>query len=496
VSTLVEMSGIAKSFGPVTVLKNVAFSLAAGEIHALMGENGAGKSTLMKILTGLYQADAGKIQVAGEPVQIHSPRQAEALGIAIMHQELNLIPELTVAENLFLGREQTLGRSGILNSGRMRELARQYLSRLAVDLDPDAEVGSLSIGQQQMVEIARALSLNARVLIMDEPTAALSEREIDALFAVIRELREDGVGIVYVSHRMEEIFALCDRISVLRDGEFVGTERIAETSLDHVVQMMVGRELGERFPKREVSHGAERLRVENLSDEGNISGINFTVHAGEVLGIAGLMGAGRTEIARVLFGLNKRVSGKIFVDGKEARINKPADAIAYGVGFVTEDRKAQGLVLELSVRENITLSAVPTFGRSGIVSRSEEKNLVARCIDLLKIRTRDAELEVKSLSGGNQQKVVLAKWLNLKPRVLILDEPTRGVDIGGKAEIYQIINQLAFEGVAVVVISSELPEVLGISDRILVMHEGRMAGELATAGASQESIMHLATGGY
>nr|WP_328698610.1 sugar ABC transporter ATP-binding protein [Craterilacuibacter sinensis] len=495
-STLVEMSGIAKSFGPVTVLKDVAFSLSAGEIHALMGENGAGKSTLMKILTGLYQADAGSIRVAGEAVDIRNPRQAEALGIAIMHQELNLIPELSVAENLFLGREQTLGFSGILNAGRMRALAKEYLSRLAVELDPDAEVGSLSIGQQQMVEIARALSLNARVLIMDEPTAALSEREIDALFAVIRELRADGVGIVYVSHRMEEIFALCDRISVLRDGEFVGTERIADTSLDHVVQMMVGRELGERFPKREVSHGAERLRVENLCDEGNIAGINFSVRAGEVLGIAGLMGAGRTEIARTLFGLNKRLSGKIFVDGKEARINKPADAIGYGVGFVTEDRKAQGLVLGLSVRENITLSAVPTHGRSGIVSRSEEKSLVARCIDMLKIRTRDAELEVQSLSGGNQQKVVLAKWLNLKPRVLILDEPTRGVDIGGKAEIYHIINQLAFEGVAVVVISSELPEVLGISDRILVMHEGRMAGELATAGASQESIMHLATGGY
>ncbi|NDV11583.1 sugar ABC transporter ATP-binding protein [Crenobacter caeni] len=494
-STLVEMRGIAKSFGPVNVLKDVAFSLAAGEIHALMGENGAGKSTLMKILTGLYRADAGQIAVAGETVNIRDPKHAESLGIAIMHQELNLIPELTVAENLFLGREKTVG-AGLLDMGTMRRLSREYLSRLAVELDPDAEVGTLSIGQQQMIEIARALSLNARVLIMDEPTAALTEREIDALFKVIRELRADGVGIVYVSHRMEEIFALCDRISVLRDGEFVGTERIVDTSLDHVVQMMVGRELGERFPKREVSHGVERLRVEHLSDGRHIEDISFSVRAGEVVGIAGLMGAGRTEIARTLFGLNKRAGGRIFVDGAEVKITKPSDAIAYGVGFVTEDRKAQGLVLEMSVRENITLPLVPTMGRTGIVAKGEEKSLVARCIDMLKIRTRDAELEVKSLSGGNQQKVVLAKWLSLKPRVLILDEPTRGVDIGGKAEIYQIINQLAFDGVAVVVISSELPEVLGISDRILVMHEGRLAGEIAAADATQESIMHLATGGY
>jgi len=492
-TSLIEMSGIAKSFGPVSVLRGVSFQLVPGEVHALMGENGAGKSTLMKILTGLYRADAGEIRVDGRPVTMKNPKQAEGLGIAIIHQELNLIPELTVTENLFLGRELT--RLGVLNRAEMRRLAVDYLARLGCRIDPDAEVASLSIGQQQMVEIARALALNARVLIMDEPTAALTEREIDALFAVIRALREQGVGIVYVSHRMEEIFALCDRISVLRDGEFVGTEIIASTDLDTIVHMMVGRQIGERFPKRGNGVGEVRLKVEQLCDDGHIDGISLDVRAGEVVAIAGLMGAGRTEVARTLFGLNRRTGGQVWLDGVPFAARNPVEAIGAGLGFVTEDRKSQGLVLELSVRENITLPAVPTVGRSGVVAGKTEKNLVARFIEQLKIRTRDAELEVKSLSGGNQQKVVLAKWLALKPRVLILDEPTRGVDIGGKAEIYHIINQLAAEGVAVLVISSELPEVLGISDRIVVMHEGRVAGELSTATATQEAVMHLATGG-
>lgn len=495
--TLVEMQGICKSFGPVSVLRDVSFCLKAGEIHALMGENGAGKSTLMKVLTGIYPSDAGEIRVQGRTVDIRGPKHAEMLGIAIIHQELNLIPELSVADNMFLGRELTIGRTGILRHREMRRRTREYLARLNVlDIDPDCEAGSLSIGQQQMVEIARALSLDARVLIMDEPTAALTEREIEALFRLIRELRAAGVGIVYVSHRMEEIFALCDQISVLRDGNFVGTSRIAETDLDEVVQMMVGREIGERFPKRTTRPGEERLRVENLADSrAVIKDIGFSVRAGEVLGIAGLMGSGRTEIVKTLFGLEKKASGRVFLNGKPLTISKPADAISAGIGFVTEDRKHEGLVLGLSVRENMTLTHLQGFSRAGVIVSGRERGFVDGMIGRLKIRTRDCDLEVKSLSGGNQQKVVLAKWLAIKPRVLILDEPTRGVDIGGKAEIYHIINQLACDGVAVIMISSELPEVLSMSDRILVMHEGRIAAEVDAATATQESIMHAATGG-
>ncbi|WP_373280384.1 sugar ABC transporter ATP-binding protein [Microvirgula aerodenitrificans] len=494
-TTLVDMRGICKSFGPVEVLRDVAFSLCAGEIHALMGENGAGKSTLMKILTGIHAADAGEIRINGQPAVVRGTRQAEKLGIAIIHQELNLIPELSVTENLFLGRELTFAGTGILRHGEMRRRASVALARLNVTgIDPDREAGSLSIGQQQMVEIARALSLDARVLIMDEPTAALTEREIDALFRLIRELRASGVGIVYVSHRMEEIFALCDRISVLRDGQFVGCEAIADTDLDHVVRMMVGREIGERYPKREVSHGAERLRVEHLSDGGTIADISFSVRCGEVLGIAGLMGSGRTEIVRALFGVTRKNGGRIHLDGQPVDIASPADAIAAGIGYVTEDRKSQGLVLGLSVRENMTLTHLAGFSRGGVITAAREKSFVARMIERLNIRTRDADLEVRALSGGNQQKVVLAKWLAIRPRVLILDEPTRGVDIGGKAEIYHIINQLASDGVAIVMISSELPEVLSMSDRILVMHEGRIAADLDAQTATQERIMHAATG--
>lgn len=493
-SVLIRLENISKSFGPVSVLRHVSFELRKGEIHALMGENGAGKSTLMKILAGLYHADSGCIYVDGHAVTIRNTRDAGKQGIAIIHQELNLIRELNVAENLFLGREKT-GLGGVLKRHQMRELSRQYLQALHCDIDPEIEVSSLSIGQQQMVEIARALSLNARVLIMDEPTAALTDREIEALFKVIRALKDKGVGVIYVSHRMEEIFALCDRISVLRDGEFVGVQAIADTSFDQVVQQMVGRELTERFPVRNVQIGEERLRLENLCDGKRLKGINLSVRAGEIVALAGLMGAGRTEVAHALFGLSPFSEGRIILDGKEIHPKSPQAAIHEGIGFVTEDRKVQGLILGLSVRENMTLPAVPSIWKSGIVAASTERNLVNEFIERLKIRTRDAELEVASLSGGNQQKVVLAKWLALKPKVLILDEPTRGVDVGGKAEIYHIINQLAASGVAILMISSELPEVLGIADRIVVMHEYHVAGELPTDQATQETIMHLATGG-
>jgi ribose transport system ATP-binding protein len=488
---LVRMRNIHKAFGPVKVLEGVDFELLPGEVHALMGENGAGKSTLMKILTGIYAPDAGSIEVDGQPVSITSPADAEKYGIAIIHQELNLIPALSIADNLFLGRE--VHRFGLLNRKAMDTRAKEWLDRVGMTkLDPATRIERLSVGQQQMVEIARALGQKARVLIMDEPTAALTESETTTLFKLIRELREQGTGIVYVSHRMEEIFALCDRISILRDGQFVGTRDVPGLAFDEVVKMMVGRTLDARFPTRTPTIGDVRLNVEHITG-GMVQDVSFALHAGEVLGVAGLLGAGRTEMARLLFGLDKLESGSVTLDGKVVTPKSPSEAIHAGFGFVTEDRKAQGLVLDLSLRENVSLPRVPAH--AGLVDRGTEKKQTSGLIDALKIRTRDMELDVRALSGGNQQKVVLAKWLALKPRVLILDEPTRGVDVGGKAEIYHIINQLAEQGVAILMISSELPEVLAMSDRILVMHEGHATALLDAHGATQEAVMTAATGG-
>ncbi|MGT2474064.1 sugar ABC transporter ATP-binding protein [Paraburkholderia terrae] len=490
----VLMQGIGKAFGPVRVLEGVDFHISAGEIHALMGENGAGKSTLMKILCGVYQADAGKILIDGRAAQIRNTVEAEHAGIAIIHQELNLIPQLTVMENLFLGREPS--RFGIVDNAKMRREARKWLDMVgARDIDPQTEAGQLSIGRQQLVEIAKALSLDARVVVMDEPTAALTNREIDTLFEIMLSLKARGVAIVYVSHRMEEIFRICDKISVLRDGHFVGERAIRDTSFDEIVRLMVGRELGERFPKRQHKPGAVRLQVKGLADHGNISGVSFDVRAGEVLGIAGLMGAGRSEILRTLFGANRKTAGTVTLDGKPLEVRDASSAIAAGIGFVTEDRKGQGLVLGMSVRENATLVHLGSYARLGFVDSKAERQAVDGLIEQLRVRTRDAELDVKSLSGGNQQKVVFAKWLARPPKVLLLDEPTRGVDVGGKAEIYTIINQLAERGVAIVMVSSELPEVLAMSDRILVMHQGRQSGLFDAEGATQELIMTAAAGG-
>lgn len=490
----VMMQGIGKAFGPVRVLEGVDFRIEAGEIHALMGENGAGKSTLMKILSGVYQADAGEILVDGRAVQIRSTVEAERAGIAIIHQELNLIPQLTVMENLFLGREPS--RFGMVDTATMRKEARKWLDKVGAQrIDPQTEAGLLSIGQQQLVEIAKALSLNAQVLVMDEPTAALTNREIETLFEIMQSLKASGVAIVYVSHRMEEIFRVCDKISVLRDGHFVGERAIRETGFDEIVRLMVGREIGERFPKRSHAPGEVRLSVAGLADEGHIEGITFEVRAGEVLGIAGLMGAGRSEILRTLFGANRKTAGSVTLDGNALDVRDASSAIAAGIGFVTEDRKRQGLVLGMSVRENATLVHLDQYATLGFVNERAERSAVDGLIKQLRVRTRDAELDVKALSGGNQQKVVFAKWLAQPPKVLLLDEPTRGVDVGGKAEIYTIINQLAEQGVAIVMVSSELPEVLAMSDRILVMHQGRQNGVFEAATATQELIMTAAAGG-
>ena len=490
----VQIRGVSKAFGPVRVLEHVDLNLAGGEIHALMGENGAGKSTLLKILSGSYRPDEGDILIDGDAVPIGSTRAATALGIAIIHQELNLIPQLSVVDNLFLGRERS--RFGVLEREQMRSETAGLLAGIgAAHIDPMEAAGTLSIGRQQLVEIVTALSRKARVLIMDEPTASLTDHEIEALFGIMKNLKAQGVAIVYVSHRLEEVFRICDRISVLRDGHFIGERATAETSFDEIVKLMVGREIHDRFPHREVAPGAVRLRVDGLENRGHISDISFEVRAGEVLGIAGLVGAGRTRVLTTLFGMTRRTAGEVRLDGAPITVREPRDAIAAGIGFVTEDRKRQGLVQILSVRENASLVHLEKYSRFGIISSRSERAGVSALVDELHIRTRDSELPVKALSGGNQQKVVFAKWLVEPPRVLLLDEPTRGVDVGGKAEIYHIINRLAAAGTAIVMVSSELPEVLAMSDRILVMREGRQNGIFDARSTNQEQIISAATQG-
>lgn len=492
---MIEMSGISKAFNGNVVLNNVQFTLKEGEIHALMGENGAGKSTLMKILSGIYTKDSGEIKVDGQVVNFKSPKDAEKHGIVVIHQELNILPDLTVAENLFLGKEKTYGKFGILKTKEMEKETSELLSKLGLNVNPKMRAGDLSVGKQQIIEIAKAISSNAKYIIMDEPTAALTDREIHTLFKTIRELKAKGISFVYISHRMEEIFAICDRITILRDGQYVGVRNIPETTFDEIVSMMVGRELGERFPERHCEIGEVKLEVRNLSSNGLFENVSFTVRKGEVVGVAGLMGAGRTEVAETIFGYRKAHKGDIIIDGKKVSIKSPIDAMKQKIGYVTEDRKIKGLVLDFSIQENISLANLKKVSSSGIVNKDKESKLVNQYIEQLRIRTSSPKQSAKSLSGGNQQKVVLAKWLGTEPEILILDEPTRGVDIGAKKEIYQIINDLAQAGVAILMISSELPEVIGMADRVIVMHEGKLTGEVSKSEMTQEKIMHYATGG-
>lgn len=491
---LLQMRGIVKEFPGVKALDQVDFTLLRGEIHALLGENGAGKSTLMKVLSGVYQKDGGEIKLDGQSVNITGPRQAQKLGIGIIHQEMNLVPALTVMENVFLGREpQKL--LGFVDKQQMHRETKEVLNRLGTEISPEALVGELSIGAQQMVEIAKALSYETRILIMDEPTAALTERESEHLFQIVRQLAASGVGIVYISHRMEELFALSDRITVMRDGTYVDTVITKETSFDSLVKLMVGRELTERFPKKAASIGAEVIKVSHFSRKGILHDVSLTARAGEIVGISGLMGAGRTELARAIFGIDKVDQGEIFIDGNKQSIHSCIDAIKAGIALITEDRKNQGLVLPMSVGDNISLAVLGDVCKQSFISKAAEDALIDRQIKELKIKTPNAAQLVKNLSGGNQQKVVIAKWLSANPKVLIMDEPTRGVDVGAKAEIYYIMNMLAAAGVAILMISSELPEVLGMSDRILVMCRGRLAGEFTAAEATQEKIMAYAAGG-
>lgn len=490
----IEMKDIHKAFGKNQVLSGVSFQLMPGEVHALMGENGAGKSTLMNILTGLHKADKGQISINGNETYFSNPKESEQHGIAFIHQELNIWPEMTVLENLFIGKEIS-SKLGVLQTRKMKALAKEQFDKLSVSLSLDQEAGECSVGQQQMIEIAKALMTNAEVIIMDEPTAALTEREISKLFEIITALKKNGVSIVYISHRMEEIFAICDRITIMRDGKTVDTTNISETDFDDVVKKMVGRELTERYPKRTPSLGDKVFEVKNASVKGSFEDVSFYVRSGEIVGVSGLMGAGRTEMMRALFGVDRLDTGEIWIAGKKTAIKNPQEAVKKGLGFITENRKDEGLLLDTSIRENIALPNLSSFSPKGLIDHKREAEFVDLLIKRLTIKTASPETHARHLSGGNQQKVVIAKWIGIGPKVLILDEPTRGVDVGAKREIYTLMNELTERGVAIIMVSSELPEILGMSDRIIVVHEGRISGEIHAREATQERIMTLATGG-
>jgi ribose transport system ATP-binding protein len=490
---LLELRDITKSFPGVQALQGAQFTLRAGEVHALLGENGAGKSTLVKILSGVYAPEAGAILLDGRAVQILNPTHAQKLGISPVHQELQVEPYLSVAENIFLGRQPT-GRWGVVDTRRMLSDARAALAQLGATIDPAAPVGELSIADKQLVAIARAVSTEARVVIFDEPTSSLTDRETDALFAIIGRLRERGLGVIYISHRMEEIFRLCDRVTVFRDGRYIGTRDVPATNLPEIITMMIGREIGDLRRAAPAPFGPPVLEVRDLSKRGVLDRISFTVRAGEIVGLAGLVGAGRTELARAIFGDLGYDSGEIRVDGQPLHPRTPRDAIRAGIALVPEDRKEQGLVLALSVQQNIGLPSWPRLARLGLLGLAGERRLAAEYVRRLAIRTPSLGQKVMYLSGGNQQRVVIAKWLARRPRVLLVDEPTRGVDVGAKAEIHALLRSLAHEGVGLLMISSELPEILAMSDRVLVMHAGAIAGELPGPRATQDQIMRYATG--
>ena len=491
--TLIAINNIHKVFGGIHALSDVSFDLKEGEIHALCGENGAGKSTLIKIISGAYTPDEGTIQICGRSYCGFHPAVARRLGISAVYQEFNLLQDMSVAENIYL-TNSPMGKFGLMDVAERSRMALMILERLgaAETVDPNELVKNLTVGEQQIVEIAKALALNAHILIMDEPSAVLPSRDMDRLYEVVKSLRDEGRGIIYISHRLNEIFELADRVTVLKDGKTMGTRNIADTNYDELVQMMVGRELTDMYPPANTNLGDVLLEVKDLCIENTTFNINFNIREGEILGLAGLGGSGRTTIARALVGLAKINSGAIHYLGQEARMS-PAWAARAGVVLVPEDRKSFGLILDQSIRFNVTLPNLAQIERWGLLFKRHEKKPVMAAMDDLHVRPSKPELEAGSLSGGNQQKVVLAKWLMARPRVIVMDEPTRGIDVGAKAEIYALMRKIAGQGVAIIMASSELPELLGMSDRILVMHEGRMAGELSRKEASEEEIMRLAT---
>ena len=490
---ILSMKGITKSFSGVAALKNAALDLKAGEVVALMGENGAGKSTLMKILTGIYSKDSGEIQYMGQEVCFKGPAESEEAGISIVHQELNMMNDLTVAQNLFIGREEMNGF--LIDDKKMNEKARELFKVLKIDINPAEKIGNLTVGKQQMVEIAKAISSKAKVIIFDEPTAALTDSEIEELFKVIRDLKKQGTGMVYISHRMDEINVISDRVIVMRDGEYVGTLITKECSKDDIIKLMVGRAIfGEPKTASNVAKDAPVvLKCENLNRGKAVKDVSFELRKGEILGFSGLMGAGRTEVARLIFGADKKDSGKIFINGKEVTINTPEDAVAHGIGYLSEDRKRYGLIVDKSVEENTVISSLNDFVKGIFIDKAKSKEVSQKYVESLKTKTPSVSQLVKKLSGGNQQKVVIAKWLVRNSDILIFDEPTRGIDVGAKSEIYALMERLAKEGKSIIMISSELPEVLRMSDRVIVMCEGRITGILDIAEANQEVIMQSAT---
>jgi rhamnose transport system ATP-binding protein len=494
VSTLLRITSLEKSFAGVQALKGVSFELRAGEIHALVGENGAGKSTLIKIITGAHPADAGALEVHGRVVERNDPITAQRLGIAAIYQQPTLFPDLTVAENIALGLEQG-GAGRRINWRQRRQRAQQLFDRIGADIDPETEAGNLAMPQQQLVEIVRALGANARILIMDEPTASLAAREVDNLFRVIGQLRAQGVGIIYISHRLDELFQIADRVTVLRDGETVATCRRTELDRAGLIRRMVGREIATVFPKRSVPLGEILLEVRDLGCRaGGVHGVTFSIRAGEILGFAGLVGAGRTELARILFGLTPADTGEIRLRGKPVVIDRPARAVELGIAYVPEDRRRHGVILEMPIAANATLAILPHISSFGLLDFGRERSVAHSFVERLSIKTAALDAPAESLSGGNQQKLALARWLATAPAVLILDEPTQGIDVAAKAEIHALMGRLAAKGLAILMISSELPEILGMSDRIVVMRKGTVAAILTRAAATQETILSLALG--
>lgn len=487
---IIEFKGVTKSFSEVSVLKDINLIIRRGEVHALMGENGAGKSTLMKILSGIYLPTKGEVIFKGVSINFTNPRDALLNGISMIHQELSTIKDLTIAENIFLGREPS--KYGLINYHEMIIRTKEMLDAIGVNLDPKIKMRKLKVSDMQMVEICKAVSYNAEVIIMDEPTSAVTDREVEKLFAVIRDLKQQGKAIIYISHKMKEIFRICDTITVLRDGEIISTKPAKETNNEELISMMVGRELNEIYPEKSNRPGEVLLSVKNLSKKGLFKNVSFEVRKGEILGIAGLMGAGRTEVVESIFGIYKIDSGHIEIDNKKVNIKNTTDAIKNGIALVTEDRKEQGLAICRSVKENITISSLRDITKFGFLDKSSENKRVDSYIKLLRIKLTSKHQEVSQLSGGNQQKVVMAKWLMTRPRILILDEPTRGIDIGAKAEIYKLMTTFANEGYAIICISSELPEILGLSDRIVVFSNGEVTGELTRKEATQKKIMDYA----
>jgi rhamnose transport system ATP-binding protein len=490
---ILKLTNIYKAFGGVQALAGADFELRPGEIHALVGENGAGKSTLVKVITGVHQLDAGEILFRGEPATIANPLVAQRLGIAAIYQEATLFPDLDIAENIFMGHHPVRPFTRRVAWRQVYEQAAQPLRALGVDLDPHTRVRELTIAQLQMVEIAKALSFNAQVLIMDEPTSALTLHEVADLFRIARQLRDAGTAIIFISHRLDEVFEIADRVTVLRDGHYVGTRDVSEVAHDDLIRMMVGRTLDDLFPKMDVEQGEVVLRVEGLSKEGMFQDVSFELHQGEILGLAGLIGAMRTDVARALFGVEPADGGSVWVNGRRAAIHHPKDALTLGIAYVPEDRQQHGLVLPMNITQNVTLPILQEFANLGWLNQDAEAQKAQEFAGQLDVRAAGLWQRARELSGGNQQKVVLAKWLAARPRILILDEPTRGIDVGTKAAVHELMSILASQGMAILMISSELPEILGMSDRILVMCEGRVTGHLTRAEATQEKIMAAAT---